>query len=863
MALKFSGILYSALFGLIFLFQLNLFAVPAYPGLIEFRQPDGTIIHIYLKGDEKMNWAETPDGFTILVAKDGEFQYAIRDANDDLIFSGVAVSSEDKRSVEEKKLLLNLEKGLRFSNKQKEMMLSVWEIKDEATSKNFPTTGERNLLCILMQTPDLPFVRTQEEFDALFNQLNYTIGGASGSVKDYYLENSYGQFDLTIDVVGPYTASGNMATYGSFEGARNLMIEGINLANPDVDYSEYDNSGDGMVEGVYMIFAGYGQEAGGGPNTIWSHAWSIWPPIQLDGVSINRYACSPERRGNSQSNPTGEITRIGVVGHEFGHVLGAPDYYDTDGEGSGGQYQGTGQWDMMAGGTWNNGGATPAHHNPYTKTHIYNWASQNILDEPDHLTLENSVEDPESFYRINTLTPGEYFLLENRQKIGFDGFVPGEGLVIYHVHANIESAGNGVNASHPQLMYPISAGATTYPNSSPSSYGVINSPVTPFPGATNTTLFTDFTIPGSRTWARSFTNKPITNIVHHSTQRTISFDFMEYDHLTHWMHWDDGHNTSSVGLNGGGIFQIAARFTPEDIQNFSSSAILGIKVYINNPPTSANVMIWQGSASDSLVNYVTEPVEQLSEQWIWVEFEEPFLINPQQELWIGAEFDDPGANVFPAGRDQTTDHDEKGNMIRLDVTDAEGWQLLSDFNISGDWSIRAMFEKSDDPVVDFFDIILFAIPPEGGFVSGHGTFPFNKEHIVIAEPAEQFRFLNWTEDGIVVTTEPEYSFVVDHDRVLQANFQLLSPTSAEVSGNHSILVYPNPASDWFYIDVDSSNEISSVTLYNTMGQKLIDQEIKPGNEGVISFDVGDLSAGIYLLYFIGENIKHYQKIILE
>jgi M6 family metalloprotease-like protein len=851
-----------AFFVLISLVQLNLFAVPAYPGLVEFKQPDGTIIHIFLKGDEKINWAETPDGFTILVTKNGEYQYAVKDSNDDLIFSGVTVSPAGKRTSEENALLMNLEKGLRYSNKQREMMLSVWEMKDEAVSKNFPTTGERTLLCILMQTPDVPFVRTQEEFDALFNQLNYTIGGASGSVKDYYLENSYGQFDLTIDVVGPYTASGNMSTYGSFTGARNLIIEGINLANPDVNYADYDNSGDGSVEGVYMIFAGYGQEAGGGPNTIWSHAWSIWPPIQLDGVSISRYACSPERRGNSQSNPTGQITRIGVVGHEFGHVLGAPDYYDTDGDGSGGNYQGTGQWDMMAGGTWNNGGATPAHHNPYTKTHIYNWAPQNILDEPASLTLENSVEDPGSFFRINTLTPGEYFLLENRQKIGFDEYVPGEGLVIYHVHANIGQAGNAVNASHPQLMYPISAGATTYPNSAPESYGVINSPATPFPGTTNKTSFTDFTIPGSRSWARSFTNKPITNIVHNSTHRTIGFDFMEFEYLTHWMHWDDGHNTTSVGLNGGGIYQIAARFTPEDIQSFSSSAIFGIKVYINNPATYTHVKIWQGPASDSLVNYVTEPVEQLPGQWIWVEFEEPFMINPQQELWIGAEFDDPGANVFPAGIDQTTDFDGKGNLIRMDIDDPEGWTLLSDFNISGDWNLRAMI-LSDEPVVDFFDIVLTVFPAEGGTVSGYGTFPENTNHTINATAADEFEFINWTENGVEISNSPEYSFVIDHDREIQANFQLLSPTYTENVGMTHFVVYPNPASDWLNIDTGKAYDFSSVSLYNTLGQLMIHLELNQGSEGVIRLNVSELPAGIYLLYFLGENTKHYQKVILE
>ncbi len=859
---KFPGLLSGVLFVFIFLFQLNLIAVPAYPGLIEFKQPDGTIIHIFLKGDEKINRAETTDGFTILVSKNGEYQYAIKDANDNLIFSGVAVSPENNRNSEEKTFLMNLEKGLRFSSKQKEMMLSVWKIKEEAALKNFPTTGERTLLCILMQTPDLPFVRTQEEFDALFNQLNYTFGGASGSVRDYYLENSYGQFDLTVDVVGPYTASENMSAYGSFEGARNLIIEGINLAYPDVNYADYDNSGDGMVEGVYMIFAGYGQEAGGGPNTIWSHAWSIWPAIQLDGVSISRYACSPERRGNSQSNPNGQITRIGVIGHEFGHVLGAPDYYDTDGESSGGQYQGTGRWDMMAGGTWNNGGATPAHHNPYTKTHIYNWAPQNILYEPGNITLENSVEDPESFYRINTLTPGEYFLLENRQKIGFDEFVPGEGMVIYHVHADIEEAANAVNASHPQLMYPISAGASTYPNSSPSSYGVINSTATPFPGNTGTTSFTDFTIPGSLAWQRSFTNKPITNIVHNHALRIISFNFMEFDNMTNWMHWDDGHSNSSVGLNSGGVFQIAARFTPEDILEFSSSTITGIQVYVNTPATFANVKIWQGPAADSLVNYKTVTFDQLAGQWNWVKFNEPFIINPELELWIGTEFDDPGTNVFPAGRDQSTDFDGKGNLIRLNVNDPEGWTLLSEYNITGDWSIRAMV-LNDEHVTEFFDIILTAIPAEGGTVSGYGTFPESTTHTIAAVPSEEFEFINWTENGIEVSNSNEYSFTIEHDKEIQANFQLLFPTMVEVSDMNMIRVYPNPATDWLYIESDNSHAITFVALYNTKGQKLIHHDANHKVGEIIRLNVSELTAGIYLLHFAVKNEKNYQKVILK
>ncbi|MFN2394418.1 MAG: M6 family metalloprotease domain-containing protein [Bacteroidales bacterium] len=848
----------------LFITSENLPAVPAYPGLIKFEQPDGSIISLYLKGDEKINYAETLDGYTILVTDFGEYQYAVKDENGDLVFSGMKVSPLVQRTSDESKFLMNLEKRLKFSESQKEMMLSVWQVKADAQHKNFPSTGERTLLCILMETPDVPFIRTAEEFDALFNQLNYTFEGATGSVKDYYLENSYGQFDLSVDVVGPYTASNDMTDYSSFEGARNLMIEGIHLASDDVDYSDYDNSGDGSVDGVYMIFAGYGQEAGGGSNTIWSHAWSIWPAIQYNGVSISRYACSPERRGNSQSNPQGFITRIGVIGHEFGHVLGAPDYYDTDGEDSGGSYQGTGQWDMMAGGTWNNSGATPAHHNPYTKTYIYNWAGQQILDEPGEVILQNSVDDPNSFYRINTLTPGEYYLLENRKKTGFDAFVPGNGLLIFHVHAGIEDAGNGVNAGHPQLMYPFSAGATNYPNSSPNSYGNINSPSTPFPGSTQNTLFTDFTIPGSRAWAKSFTNKPVTDINYNQQTGEVSLNFMHDDYISDWVFWDDGYSSSSVGLNDGGVFQIAARFTPENLQELSANSLTGINVYINNPATAVDMKIWQGPGADSLIEYVSKSVAQQTSQWIFVELDEPFIINTFQELWIGAEFDDPGANVFPAGRDQATDYDGKGNMIRLDITDTESWQLLSDFDISGDWSVRAMFEKSDEPVVDFFDIMLFAIPPEGGFATGHGTFPIDKEHTIIAEPAEQYRFVNWTENGNVVTTELEYSFVVDHDRTLQANFEPISATyTNDPDFDNEIVIFPNPAQNWLTILNTSQKILHSARIINVMGKVEVFEILDDKTSDQFQIDIGNLESGVYFLHLSGVNFNSYKKVVVE
>ncbi len=664
-------------------------SAPAYPGLITYSQPDGTLIEIYLKGDERINWAETPDGYTLLVTRQGEYQYAMHDESGDLVFSGIAVSPHGERSDSEKDFLTSIRPGLRYSEAQKEMLLSVWQMKGEAITRSFPTTGERRLICILMETPDKPFVKLKSDFEALFNQFNYVEDGASGSVRDYYLENSYQQFDLVVDVVGPFTATQNMSHYGStWEGARELATEAVNMAAPHINFADYDNDEDGWVDGVYMIFAGYGEEAGGGSNTIWSHAWSI-DPVQYNNVWINRYACSPELRGNSGAN----LTHIGVIAHEFGHILGAPDFYDTGGNG----FTGTGGWDMMAGGVWNNSGATPAHHNPYTKTHVFNWAGQIVLEEPQSVLMFNSVDYHNHFYRINTTTPGEYYILENRMKTGFDAYISGEGLLIYHVHSGIDDVGNNINADHPQRMYVISAGAMSDPDENPASYGNINSEETPFPGSTSNSSFTDISTPSSISWAGAYTNKPITNIAHYDFNGTVTFDFMNEEFMTEFLHWDNGVNHSSIGLEDEGKFQTAIRFEPSDIDFSTAYQITEVHVFVAQPATSARIIIWQGEDQLSLEEMVVRNFQQPENQWARVMLAQPHVIDPSKELWIGVEYDDPGEGVFPAGIDNQNENDGKGNLFRNNLESHDNWLRLTSLDISGTWNIRALIEKTDQP----------------------------------------------------------------------------------------------------------------------------------------------------------------------
>lgn len=503
-------------------------AVPAYPFAIEYKQPNGEIITIFMKGDEKVKWAQTPDGYTILSKNDGYYEYAMKDSNGDLIHSGVVVSSQGKRSASENDFLNKIEKGLFYSQSQLNVIEQIWEIKDK-NAKAFPTTGDRKLVCILIGFKDKAFTKTQAEFNNLFNQVGYTTGGATGSVKDFYTENSWGQFNLTVDVFGPYTASQNMSYYGANDASgndvrpRELVTEAINLADPTANFANYDNDNDGAVDGVYIIYAGYGEEAGGGANCIWAHAWNI-STITRDGKTLSKYSCSAELSGSSGTT----LTAIGVICHEFGHVLGAPDYYDTN-YSTGGQYSGTSTWDMMASGSWNNSGKTPAHHNAFTKIYFYNWATATTLTSAQAVTVSNAAEN-KSFYRINTATSGEYYLIENREKHKFDAYIPGSGLVIYHVHSGVmtSASSNSINNTHQQRMYPVAQNATVgKPTSTVSTYGTVDAASCAWTGASGTkTEFSDTSIPNMKSWAGANTAKPITNISRNATTKVVTFNFM-------------------------------------------------------------------------------------------------------------------------------------------------------------------------------------------------------------------------------------------------------------------------------------------------------------------------------------------------
>jgi immune inhibitor A len=297
-------------------------------------------------------------------------------------------------------------------------------------------TGNFNTLALLVHFTD----NLSSTVPSFFDQLIF--GSSGSSVRVYYQEVSYGTLTLvTVDLPssrGWYTAPQTYAYYvngqygfGTYpRNAQRLTEDVVYLADPYVDFSQYDNDNDGYVDALFVIHAGSGAEYTGNPNDIWSHQWSTLHPPHVDGVYVTTYSMEPEY----WSSP-GDMT-IGVYCHELGHVFGLPDLYDYDYDS-----EGVGRWSLMAVGSWNGPmGSSPAHPDAWSRAQLAFVTPVTITSNTQGVVV-NSVEltSTNSVYYVwkNGSANNEYFLLENRQQTGYDAYLPSNGLLIWHVDENM------------------------------------------------------------------------------------------------------------------------------------------------------------------------------------------------------------------------------------------------------------------------------------------------------------------------------------------------------------------------------------------------------------------------------------------
>ena len=434
--------------------SLAAYAVPAKRGWQTRTQADGTTIEIQQFGDEFYHY---------MLNRDGK---QVREVNGMYVVVGDAPSKEVARA--------RRAKGV--ARRQR---------KDVGTEPNLAPKG----VVILANFKDksMQSSHTQAVFDELCNSLNCTVNNGYPSAGQYFADQSNGAYRPQFDVFGPVTLSRNVAYYGTDkpgqdEGddqhATDAVVEACILANEQftINWADYDSDSDGYVDFVYVIYAGKGQADGGTSETIWPHNWSVEAARQygyctytatqckVGGKKLDNYAMSGEISGSS-------LGGIGTLCHEFGHVMGLPDLYDTD---YGTNYENNltpNDWNIMDGGSYNGDGHCPPNYDPWEKD-FFGWLTPiNLGNTGQNLTLYANGTENQQTYQINAsgsyvgpTTSGLRYYIENRQAVGWDAPLTGHGLLIWKVNFNASAwennAPNNTNTSGAPLYTVVSATGT-------------------------------------------------------------------------------------------------------------------------------------------------------------------------------------------------------------------------------------------------------------------------------------------------------------------------------------------------------------------------------------------------------------------
>lgn len=486
-------------------------AVQANPAPGQVKQPDGSFFTGRLHGDEFHSFLTTIDGYTVLQDAQGVWRYAIAADNGSLQPSAFAATDAELRSPAENAFLASIPKGLTqdLSSEQKQMRQAA-----QANVTNGLLRGNYNYkkfkgLVILISFNDRSFTQpsTNSLFNDIMNKENYTgftPSGASskqvytGSVRDYFYDNSYQKFSPNFDVYGPVSVDYSQYYIQRTTNTRTVIKAALDKLDSQIDFSKYDTDGDGVVDMFYVIFAGLGSNnTGNDSRLVWPHASSM-PQHVYDGVKLGRYACSTELYGTTLYNC---IDGIGTICHEFSHVLGLMDEYDTDYSGSGGQSVDPGAWSIMAGGSYNNYSRTPVGYS-LLQRYQSNFTVPKRITNPGSFTLHNIDLNGEGFI-INTSNSREYFLLENRRKTGtkWNTYLPGEGMLIYRVDSTDvqQWSNNTINADPSHNYYEM---VRAKPNGT--GLAIKDSDGDPFPGSGNVHEVGPFTEPALISWNDRF-----------------------------------------------------------------------------------------------------------------------------------------------------------------------------------------------------------------------------------------------------------------------------------------------------------------------------------------------------------------------
>ncbi len=493
-------------------------AAPAKPNTITHVQSDGTTVTLTMRGGEFNRSLVTMDGLTVGRDAHGDYCYIAGDALSDML-----AHDPGARGLQETAFVVAYRDQMAPSGEARR----VPRREDENDHPQVPTMGSPRIPIILVNYTDIRFV-DEDPVTTFQNQFNEK----PMSCLHYFESQSRGLFSPQFDILGPVDLPNDRAFYGSnkrvfgtdVDEQLGTMIYDACTGLNGVDFSDYDNDGDGFVDVVVVLYAGVGEAQAwySVPECVWPCQWDMqealdWDcsttgPFQLDGVTINRFAVFNELEG-SYDNST-EIDGVGTFCHEFGHCLGLPDFYPTNG----GNYYGMSTWDIMDNGCYLNGGHTPAGYTSYER-HFMGWMDLIDATPSTQYTLAPLNTDEGTAVKVtNDANPDEYYLLEYRTKTGWDAYIAGEGIMVLHVDYDKYFWDNNTpnnSPSHPRMtIIPADNILSDYTNRNDLwPYGDHNE-------------LTDESTPAATVYAGGLMHKPITEMAISDDKGTASFKYM-------------------------------------------------------------------------------------------------------------------------------------------------------------------------------------------------------------------------------------------------------------------------------------------------------------------------------------------------
>ncbi|WP_278797616.1 M6 family metalloprotease domain-containing protein [Leyella stercorea] len=435
---------------MLFAFGIAANAVPAKKLQKVITLANGTQVSVELRGDEYLSWWEGTDGT------------AYRATADDAVFEAFDLEAQKpaaaaRRARAEQGRVARLARVKNSLKGADDKMRGLGG--DHITYK-----GVKKGLVVLVDFKNKKFAdgHDLEYYKNVINGKDFSDEeeGYVGSVRDYFLAQSNGQFELDFDVVGPVTMSKNSGYYGNDgayqkdEKVYEMIKEACDGIQDQVNLKDYDWDGDGEADQVFFLYAGLGQASGGSPGTIWPHESELryWPcgVLSYSTGKINTYACANELQPETQGSSRYISAGIGTICHEFSHCLGFADMYDTTG---GGGY-GMSVFDVMDQGSYNGNGFVPCNYTAFERIYA-GWVEAIELESPATVKDMKSVSDyGRPFIMYNYKNTNEYFLMENRQNTGWDkGLYGSNGLLIVHVnYVPSRWANNSVNSSAEKIQ---------------------------------------------------------------------------------------------------------------------------------------------------------------------------------------------------------------------------------------------------------------------------------------------------------------------------------------------------------------------------------------------------------------------------